>query len=120
MSCSQPTGDGEAVALNLPAPQVKILRASLAICLEGVSGDLRRPDQVPDLEKARREADAYERLLAALDESEIVLPDEAAREAVEVMVLAIEEDTDYRQIIAEHDALFGLLDLLGGIDAEAR
>lgn len=35
------------------------------------------------------------------------------------MALAVEEDTNYREIIAEHDALFGLLDLLGGIEAEA-
>jgi hypothetical protein len=69
---------------------------------------------------AQREADAYRRLLAALDAGEIALPDEGAREAVEAMILGGEEGTNYRQIIAEHDALFGLLDLLGGVEAQAR
>jgi hypothetical protein len=75
---------------------------------------------LPDPERVRQEASAYKRLLAALDKRRIILPDEAVREAVEVMVLAIEEDSSYRQIVAEHDALFGLLDLLGGIKAEKR
>jgi hypothetical protein len=119
MSCSQPTGGTEAVALDLPDSQRKILRGTLTSCLEGVSEDLRQPERVPDPEKAQREAGAYRRLLAALDAGEIILPDDAAREAVEEMALAVEEDTNYREIIAEHDALFGLLDLLGGIEAEA-
>lgn len=120
MSCSQPTGGSEAVALDLPDSQRKILRSTLTDCLEGVSGDLKHPERLPDAEKAQRESDAYRRLLAALDAGEITLPDEAAREAVEVMVVAVEEDTNYWEIIAEHDALFGLLDLLGGVEAEAR
>jgi len=120
MSCSQPTGGTEAVALDLPDPQRKILRSTLTSCLEGVSGDLKQPERPPEPVRAKREADAYKRLLAALDIGEIALPDEAARRAVEAMALAIEEDTDYRQMVAEHDALFGLLDLLGGVKAEAR
>jgi len=119
MATQHDTGGGEAVPLDLPASQVKILRGTLTDCLEGVSGDLKTPEQMPNPAKARREADAYERLLAALAEGVIVVPDEAAREAVEVMVLAVEEDTDYQQIIAEHDALFGLLALLGGTEARA-
>jgi hypothetical protein len=120
MSCSQPTGGTEAVALDLPDAQRKILRSTLTSCLEGVSEDLRHPERVPDAAKAQREADAYRRLLAAIDAGEVTVPDEAAREAVEVMALAVEEDASYREIIAEHDALFGLLDLLGGVEAGAR
>jgi hypothetical protein len=120
MATQHDTGGGKAVPLDLPAPQVKILRDTLTSCLEGVSGDLKTPDQMPDPEKARREADAYERLLAALTDGVIVVPDEAAREAVEVMVLAVEEDTSYQRIIAEHGALFGLLSLLGSVEAEGR
>lgn len=120
MSCSQPTGGTEAVALDLSDSQRKILRSTLTICLEGVNEDLKQPVRLPEPERAQQEANAYKRLLAALDAGEIALPDEAARHAVEVMALAIEEDTDYRQIISEHDALFGLLDLLGGVEAEAR
>jgi hypothetical protein len=120
MATHHDTGGGAAVPLHLPDPQVKILRGTIASCLEGVSGDLRKSEQLPDPERAQREASAYQRLLAALDSRRIVLPDDAVREAVEIMVLAIEEDTDYRRLVAEHDALFGLLDLLGGVKVEMR
>lgn len=118
MSCSQSTGGIEAVALDLPDPQRMILRGMIASCLGGVSGDLQRPEQPPDPPRARREARAFKRLLAALDRGAIGLPDDAAREAVAVMVPAIEENTDYRKIVAEHDALCGLLNLLAGANAE--
>lgn len=111
MSYSQPTGGGEAVALDLPESQRKILRDTLASCLEGVSGDLKRPDRLLDPHRAQREADAFERLLAALDLGAISLPDEEARAAVEVMVRSIEGDSDCAQVIAEHDALHGLLEV---------
>lgn len=119
MSCSQPTGGDEAVALDLPDSQRKILRSTLTDCLEGVSGDLKAPERLPDPEKAQREADAFGRLLAALDVGTISLPDEEAREAVEAMVLSIEGDKNYARVITEHDALFGLLSLLGGTEVEA-
>jgi len=119
MSCSQPTGGTEAVALDLPDAQRKILRSTLTSCLEGVSGDLKQPEQMPNPERARGEADAYGRLLAALDAGEITVPDETARATVEAMAIAIERDTDYARLVAEHDALFGLLDVLGGIKVRA-
>lgn len=119
MSCSQPTGGTEAVALDLPDAQRKILRSTLTICLEGVSGDLKQSGQMPDPERAQGEADAYSRLLAALDAGEIMVPDESARAMVEAMAIAIEQDTDYARLVAEHDALFGLLDVLGGVKAKA-
>lgn len=120
MSCSQPTGGGEAVALDLPDSQRKILRGTLTSCLEGVSEDLGHPDRLPDPDRAQREADAYKRLISALDVGTISLPDEQARAAIEAMVLSIEQDPDYARVIAEHDALFGLLSLLGGVRVEAR
>jgi hypothetical protein len=118
-SCSQPTGGDEAVALDLPGSQRKILRSTLTSCLEGVSGDLKEHERLPDPEKAQQEADAFGRLLAALDVGTISLPDEEARETVEAMVTSIEKDSDYARVIAEHDALFGLLWLLGGTEEAA-
>src|SRR5690242_18093055 len=100
MSCSQPTGGDEAVALDLPDSQRKILRSTLTDCLEGVSGDLRGPEPLPNPEKAQREADAFGRLLSALDDGTIFLPDEEAREAIEAMVVSIEKDCDYARVIA--------------------
>ena len=120
MSCSQPTGDGKAAPLDLPDSQAKILRDTLGICLGGVRGDLKVPESMPNPERARREADAYARLLAALDQGSITLPDQEAREAVEEIVRSFEKDEDYLRLVAEHDALSRLLDLLGGTKAEAR
>jgi hypothetical protein len=120
MSCSQPTGDRAAVPLELPGSQAKILRNTLRTCLVGAWGDLKTPELMPNPERARREASAYARLLAALDGGSITLPDEEAREAIEQIALAFEKHVDYRRLVAEHDALFGLLDLLGGVKAEAR
>ena len=59
--------------------------------------------------RARREADAFERLLAGLDRGEIVIPDEGAREAVEAMATAADQENNYAKVVAEHEALFGLL-----------
>ncbi len=58
-------------------------------------------------------------MLSALDLGTISLPDEAARSAVEAIALSFEEETDYAGMVAEHDALLGLLDLLGGVRAKA-
>ena len=92
----------------------------LTICLLGVLGDLNTPDEAVDLLKSRREADAYERVLAGLGRGEFVLPDEAAREAVEAMAIASDREDNYAEVIARHDALFGLLDHLGGVRIEER
>lgn len=120
MASQHDTGDRATVPLEPPDSQAKILRDTLGICLDGVRGDLKTPELMPNPERARREADAYERLLAALDQGSIALPDQEAREAVAVIVLAFEKDNEYPRLIAEHDALVGLLDLLGGVSAEAR
>jgi hypothetical protein len=102
-------GGGRPVRLDLPSPQVKILQSTLTTCLWGVRSDLRAPHLVPDPAKACREADAFERLLAGLDCGEVVVPDEAAREAVEAMAISVDQENNYARVVAEHEALFGLL-----------
>ncbi len=120
MAAMNPTGGREVVPLDLPDPQAETIRERLTICLLGVLGDLNAPDEAVDLLRSRREADAYERLLTGLDCGEFILPDEAAREAVEAMAIASDKEDNYAEVIARHDALFGLLDRLGGIRIEAR
>ncbi len=120
MAAMNPTGGRKAVPLDLSEPQVKMLRERIAICLQGVLGDLKMPDEGLDRLGSRREADAFERLLTGLDRGELVVPDEAARETVEAMAIAADEEDHYAEIVARHDALFGLLDRLGGVRIEAR
>ena len=62
--------------------------------------------------QATREATAYKRLLRALGHGWVKLPDEAAREAVAVIAAASDKQNEYEAVVAEHDALHGLLDRL--------
>jgi hypothetical protein len=118
MADSNPTDGSKVVPLDLSESQVTILRNTLTMCLEGVRGGLKAPAETVDPGKARQEAEAYERLLRSLDWGEVVVPDEAARAAIEAMALAADEENNYAEVIATHDALFGLLAQLGGVKVE--
>ena len=39
----------------------------------------------------------------------MVVPDEAAREAVQAMATSADQESNYAKVVAEHEALFGLL-----------
>ncbi len=112
MAEKNPTGGRRAVLLDLPGPQVLWLRQTLTSCLVGVKGDLANPEAMPDPEKAEAEAAAYRRLLKGLKRGEIVLPDEPARLAVEAIATDTDRENDYQQVVAEHEALRGLLSCL--------
>jgi len=114
MAGKNPTCDGRAVPLNLPADHLLILRDTLADCLEGVRDDLGTSGAVKDPEQAREEADAYQRLLAGLARGKILVPDAAALSAVRKIAKADDEASNYAEIAANHDALHGLLSLLEG------
>jgi hypothetical protein len=88
MADENPTGRGSAVVLTIPADQARFLRGIFTSACAAVRDELREyPDQLKDPDHLRREVAAYERLLAALDE----------------------------RVIAEHEALHGLLgQLIGG------
>jgi hypothetical protein len=114
MANSDPTGERSTIALNLPARHLSILRKNLTFCLDGVRDDLEAPQQLPNPEGARREAQAYERVLAALASGTVVVPDETAREAVAAMAANSDRENNYAEIVAEHDALHALLRRLEG------
>ncbi len=114
MADQNPTGGGQAVPLDLPAPQVVLLRQTLTSCLVGVKGDLARADEIPNADKARKEASAYWRLLRGLRRGEVVVPDEPAREAVATIAAEADRENNYAGVVAEHDALHGLLGVLEG------
>mgnify|MGYP001034372265 CR=1 FL=1 len=114
MATDNPMGGTRPVPLDIPAKHTPVLRACLTGWLEGTREDLKAPEQMQDPVKAQREAKAFERLLAALAVGQIVLPDEAAREAVAVATADDDEANNYREIAANHDALHALLGVLGG------
>jgi hypothetical protein len=116
MANENPRGGRRTVPLDLPALHIAILRDSLENCLEGAQRELEGPDELRDPDKTRSDAEAYKRLLAGLDRGKVVVPDDVAREAVKQMAVASDEGTGYAEVVAEHDALHGLLALLEGRD----
>lgn len=116
MANENPMGGRRTVPLDLPALHIAILRDSLDDCLEGTERELETPDELRDPDKTRSDAEAYKRLLEGLDRGEVVIPDEIAREAIKQMAAASDEGTGYAEVVAEHDALHGLLTLLEGRD----
>lgn len=109
MANKNPMGGGHMVPLDFPPKHVAILRRTLSDCLEGVRNDLKAPSRMRDVPKATREASAYKRLLRALSYGWVRLPDEAARDAVAVVAAASDKQNEYEAVVAEHDALHGLL-----------
>ncbi|MEX2106281.1 MAG: hypothetical protein WD810_05225 [Solirubrobacterales bacterium] len=114
MANKNPMGGTRPMPLDLPAKHIPVLRACLTGWLEGAQEDLKAPERLRQPDKARREVQAFERLLVALTTRQIVLPDEAAREAVDVATADDDEANNYKEVAANHDALHALLGVLGG------
>jgi len=114
MADENPMGGRRAVSLDLPADQIAILLDRLASWLAGIQDELRSPERLDSPDEVRREGDAYERLLTGLRTGRLVVPDEAARAAVETAALAYDKESNYAEVVANHDALHGLLALLEG------
>ena len=81
MADQNPTAGPRVVPIDLPPAQTEILRDELLGWLAGIEEDL-ESDEPPDPGADAREADAFRRLLTALDRGEIALPDVEAREAM--------------------------------------
>jgi len=114
MANENPMGGTRPVPLDLAAKHIPILRSCLNDWLHGVREDLKAPERLQQPDKAHREAEAFERLLVALATRQIVLPDEAAREAVAVATADDDAASNYQEVAANHDALHALLGVLGG------
>lgn len=114
MADENPTGRGEAVALDLPADQARFLRSTFRSAQAGIRDELREyPKQLKEPSRLRREEAAYGRLLRALDEMAIV-PHPDVCGVVGDLAQIIDSGNEYRRVVTEHDALHGLLDQLGG------
>lgn len=114
MANENPTGRGAAVALTIPADQVGFLRGLFKSARAGVRQELKEyPDQVKEPARLRREDAAYGLLLAALDER-VIVPDNDLRTVLGDLAKIIDSTNEYSRVVAEHEALHGLLDQLGG------
>jgi len=120
MADQNPTSGRRAVPIDLPADHIAILQKDLSHWLAGIREDLEKPERMSDPERARREAEAFERLLAGLDRGEILVPDEDARLAIESAARGHDRANNYIEIATAHDAYHGLLTLLGGGNLDQR
>jgi hypothetical protein len=112
MADQNPMADPRVVPIDLPPAQTEILRRELLGWLDGIELDLAHPEALDYAEVSAREADAFRRLLTALDRSEIALPDADAREALGKAAEGYDEASGYERICAVHDAHHALLSLL--------
>jgi hypothetical protein len=112
MADQNPTAGPRVVPLNLAGDQIEILRDELIGWLAGIEEDL-DTDRLPAPRAVTREADAFRRLLTAVDRCEIELPDEEAREALGQAAEGYDEVSGYERVCAVHDAHHALLSLLG-------
>jgi hypothetical protein len=113
MADQNPTAGPRVVPLDLPPAQTEILRDELLGWLAGLELDFAHPEPLDDPAASFREADAFRRLLTAIDRSEIELPDEEAREAIGRAAEGYDEAVGYERICAVHDAHRALLAVLG-------
>jgi hypothetical protein len=112
MADQNPTAGPRVAPIDLPPAQTEILRDELLGWLAGIEEDL-EADRLPDPREVAREADAFRRLLAALDRGAIELPDEEARMALSRAAEGYDEASAYERVCAVHDAHRALLSLLG-------
>jgi hypothetical protein len=113
MADQNPTAGSRVVPVDLPPAQARILRTELAGWLDGIELDLAHTEPLDDREASVREADAFRRLVTALDRSEIAVPDEDARKALSKAAEGYDEASGYVGVCAVHDAHHALLSLLG-------
>ena len=113
MADQNPTVGPRVVPVDLPLSQTEILRDELTGWLAGVEEDLEAGLRPPDRKAAIVEADAFGRLLAALNRGEIEVPDESARSVLGRAAEGYDEASGYERVVAFHDAHHALLSLLG-------
>jgi hypothetical protein len=120
MADENPTGRGAAVALDIPVDQARFLSSTFRSARAALHDELREyPEQLKDPARLRREEAAYGRLLVALDKRFIV-PDADVRFVLSDLAQVIDDDNEYSRVVAEHEALHGLLAKLEGSGGEGR
>jgi hypothetical protein len=82
--------------------------------LSGVRADLKSPERLSNPGMRRREAEAYERLLAGIGRGVLAVPDDEARDFLAAAAKGNDEASEYAQAKARHDALYALLSRLEG------
>lgn len=110
MATQNPTGDGSTITLIVQSSDKPLLRRLISAASDGLGEELARfagQLRVPT-SQLREKAGAYRSLLNGLDGAP-VSPDEAMCEAVATLADAVDRENQYSRVVAEHEAMHGLL-----------
>jgi hypothetical protein len=115
MATENPTGDGRAVPLSIPAGNEAFLRRVIGAARDGIREDLERHgDQLrASRSELLLEETAYAAVLGGLDLGRIVADDEI-RAALRRLAESVDRENEYERVVFEHETVAGLLDQLGG------
>jgi hypothetical protein len=120
MADQNPTGAGDAIALQVPAENRKLLRDLFEIARNSIREKLAQyPEQVKEPRRLHREEVVYDKLLASLDTGSIV-PDRDVRDVLRDLAQIYDRENEYKRVVSEHEALHGLLDQLMGGESDVR
>jgi hypothetical protein len=112
MATENPTGGERAVPLSIPPEQTNWLRDRLIGFIADLERDVRTFADHPGTARWRDDADAYGRLAAGLDASEVVADDHVKR-LVREWAEAHDGALHYERVVFEHDALLALREQIG-------
>jgi len=108
MADSNTTGDGDRVALSIPPKDRKFLRSVFSMARGGIRDELAEyPEQLREPTRLHREEAVYDKLLAALQDGELVV-DHDVRQVLADLAQTIDRANEYQRVVAEHVALVGL------------
>ncbi len=114
MSRTNPTGSG-AVPIRTPERRRGFLLETFSLGRAAIVESLARPETLADPPRKQREADAYDRLIAAIKYGSIIASDPDAQRVVETLLEANDHENECGRVVAEHAALVGLLDQMGAL-----
>ena len=114
MPCDNPTGGGSLAALNLPAEHASFLREEMTGWLDSLRSDLRTPERLDDADRTQRQVEAIERLLVGLTTGQLFVPDQEAEAFLRAALESHDKENGYKEVVATHDAMHGLLVVLEG------
>jgi hypothetical protein len=111
---ARPDSSGKVVPLILTDAQRDALHQNCVSVLYGVLNDLEHPEIVRDPVATAREGEVFRRLLEALADEQITIPDEEMRARMERLSESYDETENAEEVIATHYAHQALLRVLTG------
>ena len=115
MAKENPTGDGCAVSLSLPARNEAFLRRVITAARDGLRDELQQfGEQLQEPRtKLLLEDAAYAALLDALGRGRVV-PDDELRAVLTQLADSVDRENEYGRVVTEHQAFRDLLAQLDG------